>query len=97
MSRRIGVADAKRDFSELMNRVVLKGERFVIERRGKQVAALVRVEDLEGFEPPSEGKPLRGLLAAVGAWENYPGLDRFVRGLYLSREKAKDLKVGGLR
>ena len=40
------VADVRNNLSEAINRVVNDGERIVLERRGKGVAALVSVEDL---------------------------------------------------
>ena len=44
-------ATAVRDtFSDTLNRVAFKGERIVLERHGKAVAALVSVEDLELLE-----------------------------------------------
>ena len=44
-------ATAVRDaFSDTVNRVAFKGERIVLERHGKAVAALVSVEDLELLE-----------------------------------------------
>jgi prevent-host-death family protein len=61
----VSVAEAKKRLSELMSRVAYKGERFVIERRGRPMAALVSADDLRRLEerPP---KP-RGLLAAAAA------------------------------
>ena len=41
------VNDLRNDLAEILNRVAYKGERVVVERRGKGVAALVPVEDLE--------------------------------------------------
>ena len=41
------VNDLRNDLAETLNRVAYKGERVVVERRGKGVAALVPVEDLE--------------------------------------------------
>jgi hypothetical protein len=35
----------------------------------------------------------KGLLAAVGAWENYPRLNQFVADLYSAREKSKDRRT----
>jgi hypothetical protein len=76
-----------------MSRVALRGERFIIERKGKAMAALVNVKDLGKLEtyPKDNGK--KGLLAAVGAWEDYPRLDQLVRDLYAARGKAKDRRV----
>ncbi len=50
MSTSVGVGEAKRRLSELMSRVVYLGERFVIERRGKPMVALVSAEDLARLE-----------------------------------------------
>ena len=41
------VADIRNNLADAINRVVNSGERIVLERRGKGVAALVSVEDLE--------------------------------------------------
>ena len=44
-------ASAVRDtFGDTLNRVAFKGERIVLERHGKAVAALVSVEDLSLLE-----------------------------------------------
>ena len=40
------VADAKKNLSALMSRASINNERFLIQRRGKPVAALVSTEDL---------------------------------------------------
>ena len=44
------VSEARDDLAETLNRVRYKGERIVLHRRGKDVAALVPVEDLELLE-----------------------------------------------
>ena len=93
MAKKVSVAEAKRDFSELMSRVALKGERFIIERRGKAVAALVNVGDLETLQEARRREESKGLLAAVAAWEDYTQLEELVVELYLAREKAKDRGV----
>jgi len=41
------VVDVRNTFSEYLNRASYQGQRIVIERRGKPVAALVSLEDLE--------------------------------------------------
>ena len=93
MTKKISVADAKRDFSELMSRVVFRGEKFIIQRRGKSMAALVSVDDLRMIETKPDQLGKRGLLAAVGAWEDFPGLDRIVGKIYLARQRSKDRKI----
>jgi len=44
------ISEARSRLSDLGNRVALRGERVVIARRGKDLCALVSVEDLELLE-----------------------------------------------
>lgn len=44
------VSMARSNFSDLLNEVLVYGERIVLERHGKAVAALVPVADLEALE-----------------------------------------------
>lgn len=70
MAEKIRATEAKAHLSALMARVGYGGEKFIIERRGKPLAALVGVEDLERLEEEragSTGRPL-GAIAFVGAW-----------------------------
>lgn len=46
----VSVREAKARFSELSNRVVWGGERFIIKRHGKPFVALVGVDDLKRIE-----------------------------------------------
>ena len=46
----VGTHEAKTHLSEYLNRVHYGGERIVIERHGKPVAALMSTEDLERLE-----------------------------------------------
>ena len=82
----LGVGEAKRDLSELMSRVVYKGERFIIQRRGKPMVALVSVEDLNRLDdhPMAPG----GLLAALGAWADYEEMDQVMEEIYRQRQQA---------
>jgi len=57
----LGVGDAKKRLSELMSRAAYRGERFLIQRRGRPMAALVSAEDLERLE--QEPVAAKGLLA----------------------------------
>ena len=47
---RLRASTVREEFSETLNRVAYKGERIVLERHGKDVAALVPLEDLELLE-----------------------------------------------
>lgn len=93
MSQAIGVAEAKHRFSELMSKTLYKGERFIIERQGKPVAAMVSVEDLKQLEAGAQSTEKRGLLATVGAWADYRNLDDVVTDIYEARVRASDRPV----
>lgn len=43
----ISIAKARESFSDLVNRAAFGGERFVVERRGKPLAALVSAEEYQ--------------------------------------------------
>ncbi len=91
MASVLGVGEAKKRLSELMSRVVYRGERFVIQRRGKAMAALVSAEDLARLE--QEPVAPKGLLAAVGAWADFEEIDQVVEGIYRQRRRARDRAV----
>jgi prevent-host-death family protein len=44
--RRLGVIEARRNFAEALNKAAYKGERIIVHRRGKDIAAIVSIEDL---------------------------------------------------
>jgi len=47
MVERVSSSKIRDDFSEALNRVAYQGQRIVLHRRGKDVAALVPIEDLK--------------------------------------------------
>ena len=47
---KISVSAARNDFSEIINQVNYTGKRIVLHRRGKALAALIPVADLEMLE-----------------------------------------------
>lgn len=71
---RVGTHEAKTRLSEYLNRVHYRGERIVIERHGKPVAALVSMEDLASLESSSESveERYRKALAEAGIRVSYP-------------------------
>ena len=76
MHEELGVAELKRRFSELLNRVELNGERIEIRRRGRPVAALVPVAEIDDAD--LDVHPKRGLTAAAGIWEDFQDVDGFL-------------------
>jgi antitoxin (DNA-binding transcriptional repressor) of toxin-antitoxin stability system len=95
MAINIGVADVKKSFSTVISEVSLKGEHFVIEKKGKPMAALVSVQELQQIEGSKKMKK-NGLLAAIGAWEDFENLEPTVSAIYEGRKKSKDRSAGGL-
>jgi prevent-host-death family protein len=85
-ARSIGVAEAKRRFSELIDRVDA-GERFVVSRRGHP-AVLLAPPTPEALRPPA-ARPI-GLAAVAGALADWEDLDETVREIYAARSKSRD-------
>lgn len=91
---RVGTHEAKTHLSEYINRVRYGGERVVIERHGKPVAALVSVEDLERLEKEGSEKSAeeryREALAGAGLVVSWPDSSKRV-----SRKRRRLLEVEG--
>jgi prevent-host-death family protein len=47
---KMGTSEARENFTDLINRAAYGGERTVIRRRGKGMAAIVPIEDLKVLE-----------------------------------------------
>lgn len=47
---RLPASQVRTEFSDVLNRVAYRGERIVLRRRGKDVAALVPMEEFERLE-----------------------------------------------
>ena len=50
MERTIGAFDARRQFGKVLNDVVARGDRYVVERHGEPVAAVVPIELYEQWK-----------------------------------------------
>lgn len=90
MAKRISAAEAKAQFSALVAGVAFGGEQYVIERRGKPLAALVSVHDLAKLQDESSvSDRRRGALALVGMWRNVEDtdIDSFLADVYAERDQ----------
>lgn len=96
MAEKVGAAQAKAQLSALMAAVAHAGKRFVIERRGKPLAALVSVDELERIEQgeATADRP-RGALALLGIWRDVDDatLDALVADIYARRESDRGRPV----
>ena len=60
----VPISEAREHLADLGNRVSLRGERVVVERRGKNLFALVPVEDVELLERLEDKLDLDAIRAA---------------------------------
>ncbi|MGA2164063.1 MAG: type II toxin-antitoxin system Phd/YefM family antitoxin [Solirubrobacteraceae bacterium] len=82
----IGVAEAKRRFSELIDRVDA-GERFVVTRRGDP--AVVLAPPTPDAVRGTTAKPI-GLAAVAGALAGWEDLEETVKEIYAKRRASRD-------
>jgi prevent-host-death family protein len=83
----LGVADAKRRFSELSDRVE-RGETFIVARRGRPIVALVPPATLAARQAGAPA-PI-GLAAAAGALADWNEMDSDMAAVVEARSEAAD-------
>lgn len=66
MTEKVSAMEARRRFGDILNRVVLRHDQYVIERKGKALAAVVPVEKLERLEALSRQHVLDVLKRSSG-------------------------------
>jgi len=49
-AKRLSTSEARQQFADLINRAAYKGERFVVHRRKKPVAAVIPIEEYDLLE-----------------------------------------------
>jgi prevent-host-death family protein len=59
------ISEARESFSTTVNRVAFGGERVVLTRHGRRVAAVVPIEDLELLEAIEDARDLDEVRAAL--------------------------------
>jgi prevent-host-death family protein len=69
----LNVAKARSGFSEIVNNAAFGGKRTVISRNGKQVAAVIPIEDLRLLERLTEAEADRQDIEAAQAAMAEPG------------------------
>lgn len=61
----MNTADAKEQFTDLINRVVHSKERIILTRRGKEIAAIIPLEDLQVLQESQDRQDLRDAIDAL--------------------------------
>ena len=91
MAKWLSSARAKAQFSALVDDVARSGAHYIIERRGKPLAAIVSLAELEQIERAwSQPSSPAGFLALVGAWGDLltdEEIDRLTEEIYAQRER----------
>lgn len=84
---RLAASKAREDFSDTLNRVAYGGERIVLRRRGRDLAAIVPMEDLaliEKIEDDTDVREARKALARMKRTGSKPvPLEKLKRALGL--------------
>jgi len=76
------VADVKARLSEYLSLSSSQRIRIVITRRGKPVAALVSIEDLQIL---SQVEQRKGLAEIAGKWEHFEDVSKSIQNAYRER------------
>ena len=66
------IVQARNGLAEALNRVYYGGERIMIARRGKPIAALVSAEELEVLQRIEDAEDLRDARKALAAYKRNP-------------------------
>lgn len=66
MTRRITAMEVRKRLGDILNRVALRQDQFIIERKGKPLAAIVPVEKLEQLDRAARHHLLDVLEAQAG-------------------------------
>jgi len=61
----VGIAEIRNNLADCLNQVAYQGERVILERRGKGVAALVSMEDLALLEAIEDGEDVKAAKRAI--------------------------------
>lgn len=92
MTRKVSAVEAKRKFSELVSRVQYRGDRVLIQKRGKPAAALVSVADFHSLSKASVDRP-GSLLDCVGLFADIPEWEKTMKEVVASRGRFRPRKV----
>jgi prevent-host-death family protein len=97
MTRSFSTADIKARLSEMIGKVIYGHERLIVLRRGKPVAALVSLQDLQRLEAldgiGAEQPDAHPIMRAFGGWAERDDLDTLTDEIYQQRAAALGREV----
>jgi prevent-host-death family protein len=79
MDKMVSVAQAKNNFSDLLNRVIYRRERIIVSKHGKPVGALISTKDLEQFEELEKQQTLARIREIKKRTKKYIPYKEFLR------------------
>lgn len=82
----ISAYDARVRFGELLNEVYYKGEEVIVERKGKPMVKISKIEK------PKTATDFKAFRAAAGSWEDID-TDTFLANTYKSRRRSSRPRV----
>src|SRR4051794_33931604 len=89
MTKSFSTADIKARLSEMIGKVVYGHERLIVLRRGKPVAALVSLQDLqrlEALDAAGAAKPdVHPIMRAFAGWAERSNIDTLTDEIYQQR------------
>jgi prevent-host-death family protein len=85
---KISAKQARDDFSATLDKVRVEHERIVVQRNGRDIAALVSIDDLELLERLEDEADIRAAREALKDPERYP-LEEVLEGLGLGKKTKK--------
>lgn len=86
MIKKVSIAQVKNYFSEYLAKVMYSHQKLIITKRGKPVAAIVNIEDLNTINSKEETE---GLASIIGKWKHFEEISNNVEFIYKSRSKDK--------
>ena len=89
-SKILSVAEAKSRFSEYISRVAYAGERYIIAKRGKPLAAFVSIEDLENIKVKKDKEKISEM---IGKWEDFDEIEEDIIKIHNSRKEDRGRNV----
>lgn len=79
MRKPVSVAEAKNNFSDLLNRVIYRRERIIVSKHGKPVGELLSTQDLEQLEELEKQQTLARIKEIKKRTKKYTSYQEFVR------------------